>query len=128
MQHGTTIDALSISSVHGNRDAYDRLNYALSNDSDDQILAFYVNKNKATAVLRKAGHTITGWPNSNNGFIHSITDPNSPVKLRITSQTETRQFRKWFRGSKVVNEDGTPNTRIINMQERIDPLCLSTVL
>ena len=108
MQHGATIDTLSISSIHGNRDAYDRLEYALTHDSNDQILAFYVDKNKATAVLRKAGYTITGWPNSNNGFIHSITDSNSPVKLRITSQTETRQFKKWFRGSKVVNSDGTP--------------------
>ena len=87
---------------------YERLNYALTNDSNDQILAFYVNKNKATAVLRKAGYTITGWPNNSNGFIHSITDPKSPVKLRIISQTETRQFKKWFKGSKVTNSDGSP--------------------
>lgn len=107
-QNGTAIDAFSIASVHGNKDAYDRLEYALTNDSDSEILAFYVNKNKATAVLRKAGYTITGWPNISNGFNHSITDPNSPVKLRITNQTETRQFKNWFKGSKVVNADGTP--------------------
>lgn len=107
-QNDTTIDSISISSVHGNRDALDRLEYALNNDSDSNILAFFVDKNKATSVLRRAGYTITGWPNIDDGFNHSITDPNSPVKLRITSQTETRQFKKWFGDSKVVNADGTP--------------------
>lgn len=108
MQNGTTIDALSISSVHGNKDALDRLNYALQNDSTDQILAYYVNKNKASAVLRKAGYTITGWPNTNDGFIHSITEPGSPVNLRISNQTDSRQFKNWFGNSKIVNSDGKP--------------------
>ena len=80
---------------------YDRLEYALMNDSENQILAFYVNKNKATAVLRKAGYTITGWPNIHNGFNRSISNPHSPVNLRISTQIDTRQFKNWFKGSKV---------------------------
>ena len=107
-QNGSLIDANVIASVHGNKDAVDRLDYALKNDSDDNVMVFYVNKKKTTAVLRKAGYPITGVPNISDGFIHSISDPGSPVKLRINSQTETRQFKNWFKGSKVVNDDGTP--------------------
>ena len=107
-QNGALIDANVVASVHGNKDAIDRLDYALRNDRDDNVLVFYVNKKKTTAVLRKAGYPITGVPNISDGFIHSITDAGSPVKLRIKSQTETRQFKSWLKGSKVVNKDGTP--------------------
>ena len=108
VRNGVQIDANVIASIHGNRDTLDRLDYALRNDSDDNVMVFYANKKKTTAVLRKAGYTITGWPNISDGFIHSISDPGSPVKLRIQSQTETRQFKRWFSGSKVVNKDGNP--------------------
>ena len=46
-----------------------------------------------------------------NGVIHRITDQGSPVKQNIHDQTETRQFRAWFTGSKIVNDDGTPKIR-----------------
>ena len=107
-QNGTLIDANVVTSVHGNKDTVDRLDYALKNDSDENVMVFYVNKKKTTAVLRKAGYTITGVPNISDGFNHSIYDSGSPVKLRINSQTETRQFRSWFKGSKVVDKEGQP--------------------
>ena len=52
----------------------------------------------------------------NEGFIHSITDPDSPVKPRLKNVTQSQQFKRWFgdweknphTASKVVNEDGTP--------------------
>ena len=52
----------------------------------------------------------------NGGFIHSITDSNSPVKQKIGNVTKSQQFKRWFgdwqndpaNASKVVNEDGTP--------------------
>jgi hypothetical protein len=46
------------------------------------VPVFYVNKKKTTPVLRKAGYPITGVPNISDGFIHSVTDAGSPVKLR----------------------------------------------
>ena len=107
-QNGTLIDANVVTSVHGNKDTVDRLDYALKNDSDENVMVFYVNKKKTTAVLRKAGYTITGVPNISDGFNHSIHDSGSPVKLRINSQTETRQFKHWFKGSKVVDKEGNP--------------------
>lgn len=50
------------------------------------------------------------------GFIHSLTDTASPVKLKISSVTQSQQFKRWFgdwqndpaHASKVVNADGTP--------------------
>ena len=50
MQNGAQIDANVVASVHGNRDTLDRLDYALNNDSDENVMVFYVNKNKTTAV------------------------------------------------------------------------------
>ncbi len=43
-----------------------------------------------------------------NVFVHKITDPGSPVKMRWQSQTDTVQFRRWFGKSKLKNENGTP--------------------
>lgn len=53
---------------------------------------------------------------TNNGFIHSITGANSPVKPKFSSVTETQQFIRWFgdwqnkpkSASKVVDKDGKP--------------------
>ena len=51
-----------------------------------------------------------------DGFIHSIRESSSPVKMKFGSVTETQQFKRWFgdwqkhpnSSSKVVNADGTP--------------------
>lgn len=108
MQQGTGIDANVVSSIHGNRDAISRLKYAMDNDSSENILVFYSQKDKTAAYLRKAGYTITSWPNISDGVIHSITDANSPVKLRVSTQTETRQFKNWFGNSTIRNTDNSP--------------------
>ena len=47
----------------------------------------------------------------NDGFVHSITDINSPVKMNFVDVTESQQFKRWFgdwqkhpnKASKVVN-------------------------
>ena len=41
-----------------------------------------------------------------DGFVHSISDPGSPVNIRIGNITDTLQFKKWFKGSKVVDNTG----------------------
>ncbi|MDD5955122.1 MAG: hypothetical protein PUD38_08005, partial [Firmicutes bacterium] len=119
-QHGMTIDANAISSVHGNKDTMQRLWYAVTNDTDENIMVFFVDKNKTTAYLRTAGYPITSGPNISDGVNHSISDPNSPVKLRVASQTETRQFKHWFGGSKIVNADGSPKIMYHGSQAQFD--------
>lgn len=84
-----TIYAIAILSVHGNKDTMQRLWYAVTNDTDENIMVFFADKNKTTAYLRTAGYPITSGPNISDGVNRSISDPNSPVKLRVTSQTET---------------------------------------
>ena len=52
----------------------------------------------------------------NNGFVHSITDNDAPVKPNFKNVTETQQFKGWFgdweknpnTASKLVNKDGAP--------------------
>ncbi len=45
-----------------------------------------------------------------DGFVHSISENGSPVKGNVKKilQTDTKQFKTWFRKSKVVDEDGRP--------------------
>ena len=61
---------------------------------------FYFDANKAsryTAYSNKIGNIPTG-------FVHNIAEAN----IKVKSQTETLQFKKWFDGSKVVDESGKP--------------------
>ena len=43
-----------------------------------------------------------------DGLIHSILNNDSPVNRKFVDQTETRQFKRWFGDSKVVDEEGKP--------------------
>ena len=55
-------------------------------------------------------------PLPQDGFVHSIREVRSNVKVRLNNVTESLQFKKWFgnwqknpnKASKVVNADGTP--------------------
>ena len=52
---------------------------------------------------------------SSNGFVSSIHDPASPVKTKYIAQTDTEQFRRWFKGSKVVDEAGNAKVMYYGM-------------
>ena len=110
------IDSNRVQTVHGNEDTVQRLINALNEDSDDNIAVFYINKEKASEFLRPTGNPISSSAQKLDGFIHSVTDKGSNVKMRISSVTESQQFMRWFgnwkkfpkNASKVVNKDGTP--------------------
>ena len=114
--NGVEIDANRIQSVHGNTDTVQRLVNALNEDSQENIAVYYINKEKAAEFLRPAGNPISRAAQELDGFIHSVTDNGSHVKMRIASVTESQQFKRWFgdwqnhpeNASKVVNADGTP--------------------
>lgn len=113
---GNRVDANKVSTVHGNSDAIDRLVSAIQAEKSKEIAVFYIDKKRTTKVLQMAGNPIPGQLSDLDGYIHSVSDPGSPVKIRISTQTDTRQFRKWFgdwlkhpkAASKIVNTDGTP--------------------
>ena len=103
---GESLDVQRAKSVYGRSDAIDKLLTAIEEDSDENIQLFYLNKDKSQKVVSAAdkyiGDTVP------NGIVHRLTDKNSPVKIQIHNQTELNQFRRWFKNSKVVNDDGTP--------------------
>lgn len=114
--NGLRIDTNKVATVHGNSDSITRLTDAINEEQNGTVAVFYVNKVKTTKVLQSAGNPIPRGLSNLDGFIHSITDPGSPVKMRISDATESQQFKRWFgdwqnhpeNASKVVNADGTP--------------------
>ncbi len=72
-----------------------------------QAAVYYINKKRAIELLTTARVQFPG-DFSKDGYIHSISDPLSPVNKKSLQQTETQQFKRWFKGSVVVNADGTP--------------------
>lgn len=102
-----TIDANNLKTVRSRDNVLQMLNEAAEIEVREGCGVYYLNKNKATQLFgpeRVPGrvHSLEG------GYMHSVADDASPVKGRVKSQTDTLQFRKWFKGSKIVNEDGTP--------------------
>ena len=117
-QNGIVIDSNAITSIYGKNNSISRvLSDAIAQENDGQFRLFYLNENKAAALLQEARVPMPKNPVTHNGgFIHSITDSNSPVKQKIGNVTKSQQFKRWFgdwqndpaNASKVVNEDGTP--------------------
>lgn len=109
-------DSNKITTVHGGADAIQRLINALNEHSEDNVAVFYINKEKTSEFLQPTGHPISSTATKLDGFIHSVTDKASNVKMRISSVTESRQFVRWFgdwqnrpeNASKIVDADGTP--------------------
>ena len=89
----------------------------LSKYKDLGTEVLYRINNKETAKLFQGAQvSMPVVLKTNNGFIHSITGANSPVKPKFSSVTETQQFIRWFGDwnnkpksvSKVVDKDGKP--------------------
>lgn len=114
--NGIRVDANKVATVHGNTDSVTRLVDAINENQKGNVAVFYLNNDKTTKVLQSTGNPIPSGLSNLDGFIHSITDPGSPVKMRISSVTESQQFKRWFgdwqnhpeNASKIVNVDGTP--------------------
>ena len=70
---------------------------AIDNESNGKFSLFYLNKSKATALLQGAKVPMPKMPAiRNDGFVYSITDINSPVKMNFVDVTESQQFKRWF--------------------------------
>ena len=110
-QNGIRIDGNALTSVYGKDFSISKVLYnALNDEANGKAFSvYYVDTNKAAALFRGARVLMPKVPSTNaNGFIHNITEQDSPVKPKFSNQTETQQFKRWFGNSKVVNEDGTP--------------------
>ena len=78
---------------------------------------FYINTKKASPLLREARVLMPKSLQLSDGFIASIRDNDSKVKPKLSSETESQQFLRWFGDWKkhperinpaLLNDDGTP--------------------
>lgn len=109
IQNTVKIDSNAVTSIYGRKNAVSNLlTKALNDHKSTEPHVFYLDKAKATALYQGSKVTVPKMPNTSDGFVSSIRDVNSPVKLKIKDVTETQQFKRWFGKSKVVNADGSP--------------------
>lgn len=109
IQNTVKIDSNAVTSIYGRKNAVSNLlTKALNDHKSTEPHVFYLDKAKATALYQGSKVTVPKMPNTSDGFVSSIRDVNSPVKLKIKDVTESRQFKRWFGNSKVVNADGSP--------------------
>ena len=107
-QNNIRIDSNAITSVFGKNNAITKLlRNALLDEARGKTSLYYWNKKVAVSLLQRAGLQLPGGL-PQDGYIHSISDKNSNVNKRLSSQTETQQFKRWFGKSKVVDENGKP--------------------
>lgn len=103
------IDANKITSTLRKKNALDLLEEAVAKDRDEDVWVYYLNKKEARGLYARAG---VQFPRSavQDGLRHTIYDNGANVNRKFLKQTETRQFKKWFGKSKVVDADGNPMT------------------
>lgn len=101
------IDANHLASVHGRGNVENLFKKALQKENADSVGVYYLDKNRASILF---GDIRVQFPEISEqaGLIHSIFDAGGSVKQKSMEQTETRQFKRWFKGSRVVDEDGKP--------------------
>ena len=109
VQNGIEIDSNAVASVFGKGNSVDKLLYeAIVNEGKGAFSLLYWNKKEAISLLNVRRLQLPAHIKISDGFIHSIREDASPVKPVINGQTDTKQFKRWFKGSKVVDEDGKP--------------------
>ena len=109
IQNTVKIDSNAVTSIYGRKNAVSNLlTKALNDHKLTEPHVFYLDKAKAAALYQGSKVTMPKMPNTSDGFVSSIRDANSPVKLKIKDVTESQQFKRWFGNSKVTNSDGTP--------------------
>lgn len=102
------IDSNNIATVFRKGNAISKLlENAVQKENADKIGVYYWKKTEARDLFEGAGVQFSG-SSIQDGLVHSIFDVGSPVNRGYMEQTETKQFDRWFKGSKVINADGTP--------------------
>ena len=106
--HKETIDSNHVVSVQGRQNAVSKLLVqAMEKENAGETGVYYINKTEAQDLCARAGLQLPGSA-AQDGLIHSIFDAGSPVNRKYVEQTETRQFKRWFGDSKVVDKKGAP--------------------
>ena len=113
--NGIRIDSNAITSLFGRQNVETKIKKALDNEDQGKISVFYWNKKEAITLLQRGRSQLpTRLPQ--DGFVHSIRENGSNIKVKLNDVTESLQFKRWFgdwqkkakKASKIVNADGTP--------------------
>ncbi len=87
-QNGIRIDSNAIASVYGKDYSIAKiLHDAIQEESNGQFRLYYLNEKKAAALYQGSKVTMPKMPDTSDGFVSSIRDANSPVKLKIKDVT-----------------------------------------
>lgn len=105
--NGIQIDANHLASAYGRKNAVRLLENAIQKENADGVGVYYLDKSRASNLFSHGRRQFSAI-SEQAGLIHSIFDAGSPVKRKYLEQTETMQFKHWFEGSQIVNEDGSP--------------------
>ena len=103
--NGITIDSTRLETAHSRGDVDKKIADAVQKERNGGYGVYYINKN-ALSLLEPSQSQVLGTL-GHEGVIHSIREAPEFVNSKFMEQTDTVQFRKWFEGSKIVNEDGT---------------------
>lgn len=107
-QNGLFIDSNNIATTFRKGNAITKmLTDAIQKENAGETGVYYWKKSEARSLFSGSGVQFPGV-DIQDGLIHSIFDAGSPVNRKFVEQTETKQFKRWFGDSKVVDEDGKP--------------------
>ena len=144
------LDAHIALTMFGKKNAWKSLvANALEKEANGKVGVFYIDGAESKTILERLGekakglgvaglqspgetkaHAASGnfalqWlqlprGRQNPDTLHSIADEGSPVNGGLVSQTATRQFKRWFDKSQVVDENGEP--LVVYRGASFDPL------
>lgn len=108
ISNNARIDSNNIATVFRKGNAVTKLlENAVQKENAGKIGVYYWKKTEARDLFEGAGVQFSG-SSIQDGLVHSIYDAGSPVNVKFMEQTETKQFKRWFGNSQVVNADGSP--------------------
>lgn len=116
--NGREIDSYLVKSVHRSEWADQVLNAALDSELKGNVIGvYYLNEDKLLNVpgidrekvarLSKDKHQRLERTEYTGDLLHRITEEKAEVKPKITDNTNTRQFKHWFKGS-LKSDSGEP--------------------
>ena len=107
-------DAINLKTVHRNLTLTQQLVNIVDKHVNGQTgRIFYLDSKKYQDMLKALSTEINpgihgSGTNLPNGLILTLNQSTPDVKPKYKTQIETENFKKWFKGSKVVDEDGKP--------------------
>ena len=106
-QNNIVIDSNTISSYFGKGNILEKLRDAINDEISGKKSVYWINKKEAYNAMSMSGLQLPGSL-TRSGLINSIRDNDTSVNQKLSSVTESKQFKAWFGKSAVVDDSGKP--------------------